>query len=64
MYNAQEFLDLMVAYEDIPLPMSTDLKKYNHNPIFNHHDYITALVKADSLRFSQKKSVKYIKIFN
>lgn len=65
MYNAQEFLDSTVAYyldENIPLPTPTDLKKYNHDPIFKDYDYITTLVKANPLRFSQKKIRKNVTI--
>lgn len=65
MYNAQEFLDSTVAYyldENIPLPTPTDLKNYNHDPIFKDYDYITTLVKANPLRFSQKKIRKNVTI--
>lgn len=65
MYNAQEFLDSIVAYymdENIPLPQPTDMKNYEHDPIFKNYDYITTLVRANPLRFSQKKVRKNVTI--
>lgn len=65
MYNAQEFLDSIVAYyldEDLVLPKPTDMSTYEHDSYFEGCDYITTLVRANPLRFSQKKVRKNVTI--
>lgn len=65
MTNAQEFLDSIVAYyldENLELPKPTDLNEYQHDEIFKDYEYITTLIKADPLRFSEKKVRKQLTI--
>lgn len=65
MNNAQEFLDSAVAYyldENMPLPNPTNFENYEPEPIFKNYDYITTLIKANPLRFSQKKVRKNVTI--
>lgn len=65
MYNAQEFLDSIVAYyldENMSLPTPTDINTYQHDSNFKDYDYITTLVRANPLRFSQKKVRKNVTI--
>ena len=65
MYSAQEFLDSIIAYyldENIPLPQPTDLNNYTNDPMFKDYNYVTTLIKANPLRFSQKKVRKNVTI--